>query len=114
MIWIIGFVGWDKKRKYLLKITPTLGFFNRLAYESLCQKEVLGNTLGFLSHSLGLCLPNLSDSACAHENARENSNYKRQQAKDRKTEYFLGNWFKLVWVDQHALCTQFLPKPAIL
>ena len=23
---------------------------------------------------------------------RENSNDKRQQAKDRKTEYFLGNW----------------------
>ena len=30
-------------------------------------------------------------SAVYHAKARENSNNKRQQAKDRKTEYFLGN-----------------------
>ena len=35
VIWIIVFVGWDKKQKYYL------GFSNKLAYESLCQKEVL-------------------------------------------------------------------------
>ena len=46
VIWIIVFVGWDKKQKH------PLGFSNRLAYESLRQIEVLGYS--FLLYSLRL------------------------------------------------------------
>ena len=76
--------------KYVLRqnMHQIISEFSKNHYSGFVVTEKLNSCLQTLtiSHSLA----SFAESAI-FVRARENSNDKRQQAKDRKTEYFLGN-----------------------